>query len=183
MQEEQMTLSEYMKLRNGCGKGGSPKYAMTNAEFKYLGIVNTKGWPKRYQDVEISNEEINHLSNLAKGVKQSCGKLTNRIDVNLLNVNNDKYLYLMVNENGRHKIGISKNPKDRAKSLSTGSGYHTKLIAYWNVQGLVSDVEKYLLTKFVKFNTLGEWFNFPHDFNIIGEIENSFTCNFERVIG
>lgn len=171
-----------MKLRNGCDKGGSPRYAMTNAEFKYLGIVNTKGWPKRYQDVEINDEEAAHLANLAKGVKIQHNKLTNRIDVNLLNVNNNKYLYLMVNENGRYKIGISKNPKDRAKALSTGSGYLTKLITYWNVDNLVSEIERNLLTRFSDFNTLGEWFNFPERFDVVKEIENSFTCNFERII-
>lgn len=79
---------------------------------------------------------------------------------------NNQYVYLMQNEFGRFKIGISQDVEKRRGQLQTGSGFYIKIIGYYKPQyRYAGDVEKHLHKLFAKYRTIGEWFEFPDTYS------------------
>ncbi len=68
-------------------------------------------------------------------------------------------VYLMESE-GRLKIGMSQDPKGRARTLSTGSGQEVRLVAEhrYSSRGEASRAESELHERFADYRLLGEWF-------------------------
>ena len=71
------------------------------------------------------------------------------------------YLYLFLNKNeGKLKIGKSKNPKNRIKEL--GSIYLVELESLFEIEKC-GEIEEFVLNKFSKYNLHGEWFSFNQE--------------------
>ena len=92
------------------------------------------------------------------------------------------YVYIMKNELGRYKIGISSNVENRLRSLKTASGYRIKVLRTFLLEDRRSAqrLENLLHTKFKKNRKLGEWFDFteevlPGVYNTA--VENSYKLN------
>ncbi len=68
-------------------------------------------------------------------------------------------IYLMKNDMGLYKIGISKHPKQRAKEVSTASGVPTTVIDQWESYNAYV-TEQRLHRIFKEKRKSGEWFKF-----------------------
>lgn len=71
---------------------------------------------------------------------------------------NKQMLYLMKNELGLFKIGISKNPSKRRNEIKNASGVNVELIKAWETTKQAASVERKLHTIFANKRTHGEWF-------------------------
>lgn len=175
-----MNLKEYLNIRNAKMKS---KKALSNKEAKALGIrINTKGWYEANKELKIDDER---LYKMIKDVLKS-----NTIDTRcksqlepLLHFSEDfdeQLLYLMENSFGYRKIGISKNPRKRAMSLSNSSGISVWMIAYWKVKSKAFDVEQYLHRQFMDFRVKGEWF--LKENITVDSIEKNIKCEYQRLL-
>ena len=73
-----------------------------------------------------------------------------------------KKIYLICNETtGRFKIGFSKNPSSRVKSLQTGND-NVIVLYYERSCKHYSKVEANLKKDYAEFKTQGEWFEIPN---------------------
>ena len=173
-----MLLKDYMKLKYPHSK----KKHLSSIEFDYFGIFDrTKGWFKRNENLELTQEQINKVYFRTSGLKgkhksKTVGRIANAVKD--YEVTDNKYVYLMKNENNMLKIGISVDPVKRARNISTSSGVPTHLVAFWKVDRRAVEVESKLLKHFKRSSTLGEWFQ-PNSFSI-QEIEDQMDCGFER---
>lgn len=80
---------------------------------------------------------------------------------------NSQLIYLMVNEFGRYKIGVSKNVNFRRKHLEYQSGNKITLVATWYPKySSAAQVEAKLLNSLSKYRVEGEWFIFPETYSI-----------------
>ena len=68
-------------------------------------------------------------------------------------------LYLMVNELGRYKIGISNDPETRKRTIEMSSGVSIVILGVWTCM-LAETLEKVLHLKFKDKSYTGEWFVF-----------------------
>lgn len=68
------------------------------------------------------------------------------------------YLYLIENEIGMVKIGITNNYEQRFESIRTGSGISIVKYSVFKYR-FSSELEKIILEKFKDFSSNGEWFN------------------------
>ena len=90
-----------------------------------------------------------------------------------------KYVYLISDLNNyTYKIGISKNPEDRIKSLQTGNDRILKIIHKVLCENYF-DVERALHNKYGFLKINGEWFNLTseevNDFpNFCKKIDENF---------
>ena len=92
----------------------------------------------------------------------------------------EKFIYIIVNEdNNRFKIGFSKNPLSRLKSLQTGNDgkltiYYQRKVKHY------SKIESYLKLKFIEYQTIGEWYDHQISFSEIDDIiykcEKMYKC-------
>lgn len=162
-----MLLGDYFRLK--CGYTES--YGVNRIEKLNFKIADTsKGWFKRLENIEVSDslilETCNNIieSNI---VKPKALRLLTSLRDSLLNKDlkaynpveiGKEYLYLMQNELDMFKIGISKTPEQRAKSISSGSGLEVKLISYYTGIEPARDVEYSILYKLKSHLKLGEWF-------------------------
>jgi len=151
-----MTLEEYMNIKFPKGK----VKALSNIEAKLLGISLEKGWFKRNKDLELDQRTINKLVEYNLKNKHVSGNRKTRLREMLKSYSDweGQYVYFMKNEIGRLKIGVSKDPVNRAWNITTGSGLFTEVVAYWEVDKNSRDIESILLTHFKKYTTYGEWF-------------------------
>jgi len=69
-----------------------------------------------------------------------------------------KFVYLIRSSNGSHKIGVSKNPKNRTKQLQTANDHELTLISMSECK-YPNKVEKTLHNLYCNDHKLGEWFN------------------------
>lgn len=92
-------------------------------------------------------DKIEVLRNLFKSSLERKEKILNREE--------DKVYLMYNNANNLTKIGRSKNPKTREKTLQ-GEDPKLDIIAYWIAP---KEIEKELHKKFSKKRTRGEWFN------------------------
>lgn len=67
-------------------------------------------------------------------------------------------LYLMKNELGLFKIGISVNPEKRRNEIKNSSGFNVELIKAWVTTESAANVERKLHGIFSSKRTHGEWF-------------------------
>jgi len=169
-----MKFKEYMENRGNNG--------ISIFECKVFGIEKSKGWKERYADLEITQSQINKIVTFmdkkitaSPKVKGNIRSLQKREYVEW----EGKYLYLMKNEIGRLKIGISEDPIKRSRDITNAGGILTQCIAYWKVSKLTKDVESFLLKKWYEHKTYGEWF-VSNAFSI-KDIESSMPCDFERL--
>lgn len=168
-----MKFSEYLTLRNGKG--------ITQAECKIFGIESSKGWKERYANLELTQSQVN------KAVETVLKKPNVRSTVKLSLVNAQKnydewsgqLLYLMKNELGALKIGISVNPHKRSRELTTGSGVVVQCVAAWKTGKNSRRVEAELLKYFRHQKTQGEWFK-AESFTF-SQLEAKIDGPFERV--
>lgn len=169
-----MKFKEYIKLRGA--------RSLTTKEIEILGIDYSSGWYKRYKNVEFDNILILKCS---MALKKSSSKFKNSYDKIINEISfkcNDSFdlydeqnLYLMKNDLGLYKIGISKDPFARARSISNNSGLPTIVIASWLVKDAYK-LEQSLHKLFKRYRVMGEWFRFGGIFfnevdkNIVGKI-------------
>lgn len=165
-----MLLGEYFRMR--CGNDKLIGLAVSSLEMKNYKIPDNKhGWLKRVKDYDIADDVIVDTCN--KLIKKSSNKpriLTRLVAIrdsltsNGTPAESDKslvgktYLYIMKNEIGMYKVGVSKTPQSRARCLSTGSGLDVKLISYYYGTEPALDIESHILSKLDKHRKLGEWF-------------------------
>lgn len=170
-----MKFSEYMEVRGN--------NAISTAECKIFGIDNKSGWIKRYADLELSQYQVNKAIEVLSSKKtNSSNKAVCRLQA--LHKSNyieweGKYLYLMKNEIGNLKIGISEDPIKRSRAITSAGGAFTQCVAYWKVSKNSRDVESKLLKKWSKFSTYGEWFK-PNSFTYY-DVECAMDCEYERL--
>jgi len=159
-----MNLIEYL--------GG--KASITEFEAQVFGIGGlSKGWKKRGQSVEITEEMLGKISSHYEDKQFTAGgkKVYNRAvralrKVRGVKVNpGKKYLYVMENSHGDLKIGISIDPFKRARQLTTSSGSTVVCLAYWDTSAPAKEVESCLLKHYKAFRKEGEWFK-PHSFTL-----------------
>lgn len=78
------------------------------------------------------------------------------------NINKEK-IYLISHPEGFHKIGVSTNPENRVRNLSTATPYSLTLENVILVEGgSAFSVEGVLHESLDKYNVSGEWFELPH---------------------
>lgn len=167
-----MRLEEYFKIKRSKNLCKSEIVA-----FKVKDLY--KGWGDRYKDNQITTEQLEtlyHEGNCSLKTKARIksfllGKKETKVRVKLGN----QFLYVIVNENGRVKIGISEDPIKRANNLSTGSGYMCKCVCYWDVGTKAPALEKKLHEDFNKYRILGEWFSETLPISSIEEKMISYT--------
>lgn len=95
---------------------------------------------------------------------------------------NKQLLYVMKNDFGLYKIGISKHPLKRVNEISNTSGVHTVIVEVFDTVGVDAKVvEKYLHNHFHNFRVKGEWFTEVNLSVIKDYIKNnclSISCTF-----
>lgn len=148
-----MKFSEYLTKRKSS--------ALTALEHEILGIKKRKGYVKRHADLEITDEQLQKLSealqsnsNVSKVKMGRVMSMTKDYEVT-----DSQYLYFMINEIGRTKIGISKDPLKRARAITTGSGMLVKCLKSWKMEDTTAlAAEQAILKRYVQHKTFGEWF-------------------------
>ena len=151
---------------------------MTDSDLRYLGILKVRGWKKINSDLDITEEQVIHLTrNLVQNTRLAKHKRTKLRELGIqLSSDNPQLGYFMVTSN-RIKIGISKNPNLRMKELSTGSGDVIHLVAIWKTKDDAAYVENYLHKTFKQYRVNGEWFT--RDVTV-DMIEDAIPCLYER---
>jgi hypothetical protein len=89
------------------------------------------------------------------------------------------YVYILLNFNEHVKIGITKNPYQRVKSLSGSNTGGSEIIRYYfsDPMYIYETIEKVMHNKFKKYRIAGEWF-YGKDLyyeDVIEELES--LCN------
>ena len=141
-----------------------------------------RGWTKRYAKNTVSCEVWETLvKNLSHHPATRRAQRSSSKD--------NQYLYLFKSNNGLCKIGVSADFRQRAKSLMTATGFGIKVLGVWN-PGIIKAVtlEALLFKHFGKYRKLGEWFEFPEDFDalqsvvvFLNDYNNKFLVRIARV--
>lgn len=174
-----MTLEEYMVMKYGKRN----IKVLGNTECNILNIELTKGWFSRNKNRVLTQDEINKLYEYTSRSDSISNKRKERFRAlfKLYSKWDGQFVYLLKNEIGRVKIGVSEDPIRRCQNITTSSGLHTELISYWNVDKIATEVEKLLLNHFSNFKTYGEWFNTTEiDIESIEKVMEGFT-NYVRI--
>lgn len=167
-----MTLDEYLVYRNGTSANGKPITVLSNYEKMELGITHQKGWHKKHKDDVIPEHLIGKLFAWVEAYKNSKKFREQQPE----HFKHKQKVYLMLNEIGNYKIGISNDPKYRKNALETASGIKITIVAYWGVEDKAINIEKKLHKHFKQYRKLGEWFTFPDNFDVVKEIETFIPC-------
>lgn len=171
-----MLLQEYMEKYN--------RKALNGIEVTAFGIPDMrKGWPKRYAKLEVTDEMLKLIIKSPASTK-STRKVQKKIFNSVVSakkyeVTDEKLLYLMQNENGLLKIGISKDPVQRARTLTTGSGVKVFVLCAWKLDKNARMVENSLHKAFGISRLEGEWFK-PGSFTP-EMVEEKISCNYTRL--
>ncbi len=91
------------------------------------------------------------------------------------NQGREEYVYVIGEEGGDHvKIGKSVKPKQRLKSLSTGTPRELELVTKAEVEN-ASEVEQTLHQKYDEYRVTGEWFKASDDIRmeIVNDVEEA----------
>jgi len=83
-------------------------------------------------------------------------------------------VYLIRGNNGKYKIGIAKNPKERIRQLQTGNSDQLKIIETYESDN-ASTIEFALHSQYSHVRKTGEWF----DLSISDEV--NFLKNCKRI--
>lgn len=140
------TLKEFIEL-----KGSN---ALTREQMRLFGVKDlNKGWLNRFSNNTVDDDGWNYA---VKSLKNSRGVIPKR---KMHRQCSKQYLYLMKNQNGIYKIGVSIDVKKRAASLSSSSGMTVVPLKVWHTGDHDSLIlEKMLLENFKSGKTIGEWF-------------------------
>lgn len=187
-----MLLGEYFLKR--CGGDRYKGLACSDIERRNFKIPDlSSGWLHRIKDIEISDDIILDTCNkLIKAnsanksviqritsIKSSLNGCTGVVDRK--SVGKD-YLYVMENELGMYKVGVSKTPELRARSLANGSGLEVELVAYFIGTEPAIEVEQHILKTLKVHLKLGEWFKLNsitiRDIEVL--LPNSYHTAFRR---
>ncbi|PNW26089.1 hypothetical protein BKP44_18205 [Formosa algae] len=125
------------------------------------GLACTNGtWDIELRD-KFESLENKHFSECLEFSNYSFENTFNGIKKKASSQNDYCYTYLMVNrENGRHKIGISKTPKFREKTLmSSEPKIETVCTRKFITRQLAKNLENELHDKYAEFRKRGEWFD------------------------
>jgi predicted GIY-YIG superfamily endonuclease len=69
-------------------------------------------------------------------------------------------LYLMKNDFGLYKIGISKEPTRRVAEIRNSSGIGVEILHVWEVKDDAATIERRLHQRYREHRKYGEWFSF-----------------------
>lgn len=184
-----MLLSDYFKVR--CGNGdklyGLSVYDIEKKNFKIPDL--RKGWYNRIKDIEIPDciivktcKEMLDYPRIRPKIIPRIQKIIDRLgdieetfDIEV----GTTYLYIMRNELGMLKVGISKTPEKRARNLSTGSGLNTDLLSYYAGKFPAVEVENDIFSKLKTHIKLGEWFKV--DTVTVKQIEDIIPKSYSRI--
>jgi len=172
-----MKFVEYMKIRNTNPKR---KNSLSTAEANILGVdMSIRGWMTK--DINLTDDQVGRAVDFAlksKFVRQGVKDNLRPLYMEQLDGMDSQCIYLMENELGMLKIGISNDPVKRAKALSTGSGLAINLLCYWQIANPARTTEAKLHRLFKQFKISGEWFkrgSFDKE-----DIESNFNFAFIR---
>lgn len=102
------------------------------------------------------------VSNNINDVKEICG---------------NGFVYVLLNDVGLLKIGITDNPISRFNTIQNASG--SKIIKYYLSDSLKNnfDIEQHLHKRFKKYNTHAEWYSNNISFDDVIKYVDSYICN------
>lgn len=122
------------------------------------------GSPQRYYDLTMTqavqiltreNQAARHM--LSESITDHMEVLKAYRNMDVTELESDKYVYVIKNvTTGAYKVGISKNPEQRLKSLQVGNDGELRLIGY--KQGTFQD-ETAAHKRLADKNIRAEWFN------------------------
>lgn len=126
---------------------------LTTQQARLFGInKSSKGWKKRNRNKEVSEVVWNLLLETCYAEKKE-GTVTE-----------NQKLYLLKNEIGMYKIGISEDPFSRANTLANASGIDIRVVAIWDTGSIAAhSVETDLHRRFKPLRMRGEWFDLGKD--------------------
>lgn len=160
-----MTLEEYLGIRNNRTKHGSINATLNMKEASILKLdIKVSGWYKRNSTMVISEEDLVLLLPLLSEYKNK--KKESQLG--------QQFVYLIRNSHYDYKIGISKHPKKRLVSLSSGSSSKLLLVQTWKSEVYSEQLEKELHALFKEYKLRGEWFNFKGltEDKVVERVEN-----------
>lgn len=146
------TLDEYLKYNR--------KTQINSQEAAVFGVRDrSKGWRQRYASVVITQAMIDKLGlRRGRGMKATRLAINNEIKIEKLNKGDDKYLYLMRNPIGMLKVGVSQDPKKRARQITGACGMLIEILAVWEFSETATVVESMVMESLSKHRLHGEWF-------------------------
>ena len=126
---------------------------LTTQQARLFGIKKSStGWKKRNRNKEVSEAVWNLLLETCHANKKE-GTVTE-----------NQKLYLLKNEIGMYKIGISEDPFARANTLANASGIDIRVVAVWDTGSVAArTVETDLHRRFKTLGMRGEWFDLGSD--------------------
>lgn len=150
-----MKFKEYIKFyyRN----------SLTKIEMEVIGIPKLiTNWKVIYRDLEVTDEMIEKIMG-NKSEKKTHKAISRRLrnkELQKTNYKNttDKMLYMIENDLGMIKIGISANPTRRARTITTASGIPCHIVCVWDTIVSARTLEKKILRTFKEHKLEGEWF-------------------------
>ena len=178
--EEFIPLEQYLFVRNGI-KGSKLKTGVSKKELQIFGIEMKKGWITKHGKDKFSIDIAKKAGAACMAIKDQDSYTKARIRMAFyMGDYDEQFIYLISNPaTGMSKIGMSKSPEDRMKSLQTSCGHNLKMVAYWRVKDKASCVEADLHRKLHFCRMQGEWFRSE---DITPEfIEENMTCDFYKV--
>ena len=158
-----ITLQQYLYLKTRSIDKNVLSSSLTSTEIKLFDIKIKKGWYSKDKDKRIP---LNIAKRACRPILSDRG-IPFKIKRNVLeslyygefDPFDEQFLYLIINENGHSKIGISKHPFIRSNGIQNGSGYKNIKITFWALKDIARRVESYLHKEFKIYRTLGEWFS------------------------
>lgn len=148
-----MKLSDYKKI-----KGND----VLRQELELMGFTFGEGWRKKVKrgDVVIDDSHMLSILNELCARGHLTTKKAQQVESFITNKqpSESKKVYLLQNDNGMLKIGISVDPHKRARSIATASGVPVDVLNIWEHE-LAESIERDVLKNFSLYRTIGEWFN------------------------
>lgn len=146
---------------------------LTTQQARLFGInKSSTGWKKRNRNKEVSEAVWNLLLETCHANKKK-GTVTE-----------SQKLYLLKNEIGMYKIGISEDPFARANTLANASGIDIHVVAVWDTGSVAAHaVETDLHRRFKTLRMRGEWFDLGEEGlrRVKDSLENSGRFSVEMV--
>ena len=126
---------------------------LTTQQARLFGInKSSKGWKKRNKNKEVSEAVWNLLLETCYAEKKEG------------TVKENQKLYLLKNEIGMYKVGISCDPFSHANTLANAAGIEVVVVAIWDTGSIAAQaVETDLHRRFKPLRMRGEWFDFGKD--------------------
>lgn len=166
-----MLLKEYYQIKSDVNY---KNLSLNSDEIRSFRIPDLKrGWAKRTENYDIPDSVILKTidkvllnpkvkTSVKSKLKRARGTIAKdflvEADNNLIPDIGYEYLYIIKNELGMIKIGVSKTPQLRARNITTSSGLKCELVAYYKGSVPSREVERIILERFIEHKAKGEWF-------------------------